>query len=152
MKVIKAFVFTVLAAGSMIACGSALAQDSTGATAPTPSTNAPPMHGHGHAMMKGMTADRLAQVLNLTDDQKAQVQPILKAQAQQMRDVHKDTSLSADERKAKIKEIMKDTTTQLQAILTPEQMTKWHNLVHPHKSAPKTTPTSDMGTNAPAGS
>lgn len=148
MKLIKALVCTVFAAGSVIACGSALAQDSTGASAPTSSTNAPAMRHH--AMYRGMSIDRLAETLNLTDDQKAQFQSVFKAEGQKMRALHHDTSLSADDRRTKMKEIQKDTSAQLQSILTPEQMAKWQNISHSHHPMPKATP--PVSTNAPAGS
>lgn len=147
MKLIKTLVCTVFAAGSVIACGSAFAQDST-SPAPTSSTNA--ASAHSHAVYHGMSIDRLAEVLNLNDTQKAQVQAVLKAETQKMRALRHDTSLSADERRAQMKEILKDTAAQLQPILTPEQLAKWQNMAHTHHTMPKASP--PASTNAPAGS
>lgn len=151
MKSIKPFVFAVFSAGSLIVCGSAFAQDSANPPtppAPTASTNTPPTRPH--QVMHGMGIDRLAEVLSLSDAQKTQVQSVLDAARQKMRDVHQDTSLSVDERRSKMKEIRDDITTQLQPILTPEQLAKWQNMTHSHHSMPKATP--PASTNAPAGS
>jgi Spy/CpxP family protein refolding chaperone len=147
MKLIKALVFTVFAAG-LIAGSSALGQDSTGASAPTSSTNAPAPRPH--AMFRGTSIDRLAEILNLTETQKAQVQSILTAQGQKMRALRHDTSLSADDRRSQMKEILNDTSAQLQPILTPEQLAKWQNMAHAHHSMPKAA--TPVSTNAPAGS
>lgn len=148
MKLTKALVFTVLAAGGLIASGSAPAQDSTNAPVPTVSTNSQPLRPH--VMFRGPSIDRLAQVLNLTDAQKAQIQPILEGEHQKMRDLRDDTSLSTDDRRSKMKEIRDDTTTQLQAILTPDQFAKWQTMSHARRPRPTQTPT--VSTNTPAGS
>jgi hypothetical protein len=42
---------------------------------------------------------------NLTDDQKAKLRPVLQDEAHQLRAVHNDTSLSHDQKMAKIEEI-----------------------------------------------
>jgi Spy/CpxP family protein refolding chaperone len=151
MKLTKTFVFTALAAGSMIACGSAFAQDATNAPAPAPeiSTNYPP--ARPHPMYRGASIERLAQMLNLTDDQKAQVEPILTAERQKMRDLRNDTSLTTDEKRSKMKEIRDDTTAQLQPILTPDQFAKWQSMTHPPRR-PMSHPMIPASTNTPAGS
>jgi hypothetical protein len=148
MKLIKALVFTVFAAGSVIAGSSAFAQDTPGAPAPTSSTNAPTTRPH--AAFHNMSIDRLAEVLDLNDAQKAQVQSVLKAEGQKMRALHHDTSLSVDERRSKMREIFQDTSAQLQPILTPEQLARWQNMAHTHHTIPKASP--PVSTNAPAGS
>jgi periplasmic protein CpxP/Spy len=151
MKLIKALVLTALSAGSLIVCASAPAQDSTTTPpAPAASTNAPP--ARPHSGNHSMSADRLAEVLNLTDAQKTQVQAVLDGQRQKMRDLHQDTSLSQEDRRSKMKEIRDDTSAQLQPILTPEQFAKWQNLTHAHRPMPKATPPASSSTNAPAGS
>jgi Spy/CpxP family protein refolding chaperone len=148
MKLTKTNIFTVLAAGSLIVCGSALAQDSTNAAAPAPSTNSPP--ARPHIMFRGASMERLAQILNLTDAQKAQVQPILDAERQKMRDLRENTSLSMDEKRAQVKEIREKTTAQMQPVLTPEQFAKWQNMNHARR--PVHPPTPSVTTNTPAGS
>jgi Spy/CpxP family protein refolding chaperone len=144
MKLTKAIVSSVLIAGSVVACGSAFAQDSTNAPVPAVSTNGLPATTQGKH--HGASVDMMMQNLNLTDDQKTQVQPILEAERQKMRDLRNDSSLSSDDRKAKMKEIRKDTATQLQPILTPDQFAQWKSMGHSHHSQPM----QPASTNAPA--
>jgi len=150
MKLTKTLVFTVFAAGSVFACGSALAQDSTNAPTPAPvvsSDSAPAApQGKGH----GISMEKMAQTLNLTDDQKTQVEPILKAERQKMKDVRNDSTLSPDDRRSKMKEIRKDTADQLQSILTPDQFAQWKTMSHQHHSTPQATPA--VSKNTPAAS
>ena len=67
--------------------------------------------------------------LNLTDDQKAEMKKIHEGAKSQIATVNNDTSLSADQKQAKIQSIHRDTRKQTEAILTPEQrqtMRQWH--------------------------
>ncbi|MBV9884941.1 MAG: hypothetical protein JO119_00185 [Acidobacteria bacterium] len=67
--------------------------------------------------------------LNLTDDQKAQMKKIHEDAKAQIAAVNNDTSLSADQKQAKIRSIHRDTHKQTEALLTPEQrqtMKQWH--------------------------
>jgi Spy/CpxP family protein refolding chaperone len=66
--------------------------------------------------------------LNLTDDQKAQMKKIHEGAKSQIAAVNNDTSLSADQKQAKIQAIHRDTHKQTEALLTPEQrqtMKQW---------------------------
>ena len=71
---------------------------------------------------------KLAEYLGLTDDQKAQIKPIIKSTAQQVKAVRADTTLTPDAKKAKVQEIRKDSRQQIMAILTPEQKAKLRQL------------------------
>lgn len=148
MKLSKTIIFTALAAGSLIICGPAVAEDSTNVPAATPPTNSPP--ARPHIMFRGASIERLAQILNLTDAQKAQVQPILDTERHKMRDLRENTDLSMDEKRSKMKEIRDNTTAQLQPILTPEQFAKWQNMTHPRR--PERPPRPPVVTNTPPGS
>lgn len=66
----------------------------------------------------------LSSELNLTDDQKAQLKPILQDEVQQLKSVHDDASLSPDQKKAKVAEIRQSHKSQMSSILTPEQQKK----------------------------
>jgi Spy/CpxP family protein refolding chaperone len=68
----------------------------------------------------GKHADELAS-LNLSDDQKAQVQKIRDDAKSQMAAVKNDSTLSADQQQAKMQEIRMATHKQVRAVLTPEQ-------------------------------
>ncbi len=138
MKSTKTLLFAALAAGSLLAWSPARAQDSTN-TPPVPPAGAP---GGKH---QNQGFDRIAQQLNLTDDQKTKVQPILEAQRQKMSDLRQDTSLSPEDRKAKVQEIRKDTLDQLKDILTPDQIAQFQKMSQrPHRPPPQA-----QGTNAP---
>src|SRR3984893_17554202 len=67
----------------------------------------------------------LSQHLNLTKDQKKQLQPILADEFKQMRAVGEDASLTQDQKREKMKQIHEASRPQVQAILTPEQQQKF---------------------------
>jgi protein CpxP len=113
MKSTKTLLIAALAAGALFAgSASLLAQEST---------NTPPPG------MKGGRHD-FAKELNLTDDQKPKFQEIMKGALDKRKALREDTSLTSEEKKAKAKEIQEDTSTQMKALLTPEQFTKWQEL------------------------
>jgi Spy/CpxP family protein refolding chaperone len=118
MKLSKTMFLAALAAAGLFAVGTASAQDATtNAPAAGASTNAAP-----HSMRRGPD---IAKLLNLTDDQKAQVMPIMDAQRSKSRAVMQDDSLSTDDKRAKIKAIRDETNAQLKTILTADQYAKW---------------------------
>jgi periplasmic protein CpxP/Spy len=66
--------------------------------------------------------------LNLTDDQKAQMKKIHEGAKSQIEAINSDSSLTADQKQAKIREVRKDSHKQVEAMLTPEQrksMREW---------------------------
>ncbi len=120
MKLSKTMFLAALTAASLFTAGSAFGQDTTtNAPAAGMSTNAPPR-------MRGRMD--IGKMLDLTDDQKAKVQPILDAQREKARAIMQDDSLSQDDKRAKMKEIRDDTNAQLKPILTPEQFQKWQTM------------------------
>ena len=130
MKSTKSLLLATLAIGGLLACASVRAQDSTNTSATATSTNAVPHH----MMMRGPGIERIAQVLNLTPDQKAKVQPILDDQRQKMHDVFmegRNGTITHDEQMAKMKEIHDATAAQLKSILTDEQFQKWQSMSQP---------------------
>ena len=76
---------------------------------------------------------KMAQTLNLTDAQKAQIKPILISTRQQVHAVKQDTSLSPEDRKAKLKTLRQAMRSQLIPILTPDQKMKLAQMRHTHK-------------------
>ena len=79
--------------------------------------------------MRGQAGfDRMAEQLNLTEDQKPKVQSIMKAQMDKMRGLRQDTSLTPEDRKAKMKTIREDTAAQMKAVLTADQFQKWQDM------------------------
>jgi Spy/CpxP family protein refolding chaperone len=67
----------------------------------------------------------LSQHLNLTEDQKKQLKPILAGELKQMRAVGEDASLTQDQKREKMRQIHEASRPQVQAILTPEQRQKF---------------------------
>ncbi len=119
MKSKKTLLIAALVAGALFAGSSSLlAQDSTN-TAPSGATGS------------GVKAGRhdIAKELNLTDDQKPKFQEIMKGAMEKRKALREDTSLTPEDKKAKAKAIQEDIATQMKALLTPDQFTKWQELV-----------------------
>ena len=75
----------------------------------------------------------LSKELNLTDEQKAKVKPILDDQSKQMHATQEDTSLSQEQKRDKMKQIHQTTHSQINEILTPEQQKKFAALKEQQK-------------------
>ena len=71
------------------------------------------------AQQRGL--DRMAKALNLSDQQKQQIQPILEAQHQQLDALRNNTSLTSDQRREQSQQLRQQTQSQINNILTPEQ-------------------------------
>jgi protein CpxP len=108
----------------LLAAGLTFAQPSQESQAPTPNKHA--------GMQRGESADQhlqmLSEKLNLTDDQKAKLKPILQDQMQQMKAVREDSSLSEEQKRAKMKPIHDTLHDQINAVLTPEQQAKFKQM------------------------
>jgi Spy/CpxP family protein refolding chaperone len=85
--------------------------------APAPQTASKEMGMHG-----GLQA--AVESLNLTDDQKAKVKDIFADAKTKKQAVTSDTSLSEEQKKAKMKELHSGTMAKLNEVLTPEQQTE----------------------------
>ena len=75
--------------------------------------------------------------LNLSADQKTQIKSIREDARKQMQAVKSDTSLSKEQKKAKMKDIHEDTTSKINALLTPEQQQKFAQMQANHKKRHK---------------
>ena len=101
-------------------------------------------HGHHHGMPN--PAQRTAELtkrLNLTSDQQAKVKAALESQRSQMESLHQDSSLSQDDRHAKMMDIHKSTSEQIRGTLDATQQKKWDEMEakhgewgHNHQGAP----------------
>jgi Spy/CpxP family protein refolding chaperone len=99
---------------AMIATPAALmAQDTSQSNSQSQDQAAATQSGHRHQ-------DELAK-LNLTDDQKAQVKKIHENMKTQMDAVKSDTTLTAEQKQAKMKELHKSSHEQVKQLLTPDQ-------------------------------
>jgi Spy/CpxP family protein refolding chaperone len=81
--------------------------------------------GKGAGMGRGMGP--MAK-LNLTDDQRAKIQPILKSSREQAHAVRNDTTLTPEQKRAKMREIHQGTMAQMNSLLTPEQQQQWQQM------------------------
>jgi Spy/CpxP family protein refolding chaperone len=128
MKVTKPMIVAALIAGNLLACNLALrAADTNTPPAGAPPVGAPPA-GQRPQGLRGPSLDQLAKMLDLTDDQKAKVKPIIEARDKKIADLRSDTSLSQEDRRAKMMAVREENTTQMKAVLTPEQFDKWQKM------------------------
>jgi periplasmic protein CpxP/Spy len=67
----------------------------------------------------------LSKQLNLTDEQKAKIKPILDDEGKQMRTMREDTSLSEQQRHDKMMQLHETADSQINDVLTPEQQKKF---------------------------
>ncbi len=144
MKVTKPMIIAALIAGNLLAWNLALRAADTNTPPSTPPAGGPPA-GHRGPGVGGI------EQLNLTADQKPKFQAIMDAQGQKMRALHADTSLSQEDRRAKMQSIHQDTTTQLKAILTADQFDKWQKMTQRGRrpGGPPPGGAKPEGTNAP---
>ena len=98
----------------------AFAQDS-GVAASSDKTSAPQQR----APNPQKQAARLAKHLGLNDDQAAKITSILQSRQQQLATTRSDSSLSQQDRRAKLRSIQQDTDTQINALLTPDQQKQY---------------------------
>jgi protein CpxP len=75
--------------------------------------------------MEGRQLEMLTQKLNLTADQQAKVKAIDEDTGKQMMALRNDSSLSQDDRRAKMMDIRKSSQDKIRGILTDDQKTKY---------------------------
>jgi periplasmic protein CpxP/Spy len=66
--------------------------------------------------------------LNLSEEQKTKLKPILQDEVDQLKALKSDTATSSQEKLQKAKEIRASHKQQIDAILTPEQKEKWQQM------------------------
>lgn len=116
-----------LAMGGMMA----MAQDNSAPPAPQQQDGQGPppgggMHGRGGPEHQ---VEMLTKRLNLSPDQVTQVKAIDLDTMTQMKAVHEDTSLSQDDRHAKMMSIHQASETKIRAVLNDDQKTKFDAMV-----------------------
>jgi hypothetical protein len=87
-------------------------------------TQAAPDQSQGAASATTQQRDPVAEALNLTDDQQAKLQPIIREEMTQINAARNDTSLTQEQKQQKIDQIRQTEFPKIQAILTPEQQKK----------------------------
>ena len=96
----------------------------------TPATQEHGARG-GHAMGAMTPESRLKMLtekLDLTEDQQAKLKTILEDESTQMQNLHHDTSMAPEDRRAKMKELHESSTEKINAVLTPDQQSKWKQM------------------------
>jgi protein CpxP len=87
-----------------------------------------PVLAQEHPATAESRLEELSKQLNLTDDQKAKLKPILQDESQQLQAVRNDASLDHDQKMAKAKEIRGAHKSQIKEVLTPDQQKKWEEM------------------------
>jgi periplasmic protein CpxP/Spy len=108
----------------LLAAALTFAQPSQESQAPTPDKHS----GMHHEESADQHLQMLSEKLNLTDDQKAKVKPVLQDQMQQMKAVREDSALSEEQKRTKMKSIHESMHEQINAVLTPEQQVKFKQM------------------------
>jgi Spy/CpxP family protein refolding chaperone len=92
-----------------------------------------PKHEHGpgpHHLMMGNPLDHLSKDLNLTDDQKTKVQPIIDQAKPQIAAIHKEAM-------EKMHALLENAGAQIRPLLTPEQQVKFDAMKKAHEDVQK---------------
>ncbi|MFZ0337818.1 MAG: hypothetical protein WAL45_07290 [Terracidiphilus sp.] len=130
--------------GALLSAGLVLAQ--APGTNQTPAANAPqatparPGNFH-HNFDPNRQAAHLGKRLGLSDDQVAQIKPILADRFQQMHNLHADTSLSQRDRHAKVRTLMQDSNGKIEAVMSDTQKQQFEQMLaerraHQRRRAP----------------
>ena len=113
-----------LALGTLFGLGAAVAAPFNPGAPQQQQEQAPaPQDGQhaGHRADPNQQVRRLSKRLNLTADQQNQLLPILTNQQQQMESIRNDSSLSPEDKHAKMRSLREDTTAKVRGLLTDEQ-------------------------------
>jgi hypothetical protein len=102
-------------------------EDGANDTQSTPSTQQSE-HGRDRGMSPAKRVERLTRQLSLTSDQQSKVQGILQQQQASMRNLRQDSSLSPQDRRAKMMDMRSTTDSQIRALLTGDQQQKWDQM------------------------
>ncbi len=116
----------LLATGLTLGSAAAFAQQSNAAGTPDASA---PQQGGGQWGHQPRTPDeqvaRMTKRYNLSSDQQAQIKPILANQQEQIQALRQDSSLSREDRMAKVKSIRDDSSSKIGAVLNDSQKQKF---------------------------
>lgn len=80
--------------------------------------------GRGQGMNPDAQLEHMSKALNLTDDQKSKIKPILEDQDKQMHQLMQDSSVSQQDRRTKFQQIRENSMSQIKPILNPDQLKK----------------------------
>jgi protein CpxP len=120
----KLLVVLTIALAGAIAPVASFAQDAAPATPAAPGGPGGP-GGRGNRMTPEERVKQMKETLGLTDDQATKIQAIYAAAQEKTKPLREDKSLSQEDRRAKMGEIMKSTQEDVNKVLTPDQQAKW---------------------------
>ena len=141
--------FGILLSGALLIVSyAAFAQNST----PTAPAATAPRREQAHPDSADKRLKRMSKRLNLTDDQKEKIRPILKDEENQVATAEADTTLGPQQKHKKIRQIHMATRSQIDGILTPDQKTQMPPAKtgaggrRHQRTAPASTPSADSNT------
>ena len=108
----------ILATGLTLGSAAAFAQD---APAAAPDATAQQGGGHRQPPTPDEQVARMTKRYNLSADQQTQIKPIVADAQQKMMALREDSSMSRDDKMAKMKSIHEDSNTKIQAVLNDTQ-------------------------------
>ena len=120
---------TLILSGAMALPVAALAQNAGSAS----SGDATATASQATNNESGGRGKKFAEALNLTPEQKADLKSIRENERQQAQAIKNDTSLTAEQKKAKFKELRKSSHEQMMAKLTPDQQKKLKEMRKEHR-------------------
>jgi hypothetical protein len=85
--------------------------------------------GHGQPPTVDQRLQRMTQALNLSDEQQQKIKPILENESTQMQSLRADTSMSQEDRMAKMKQIRENTSSQINPILNADQQKQYAEMM-----------------------
>lgn len=120
--------------GGLVSLGMVAALAVPLALAKSQDAPAPQAAGKEMGMRGGLQA--AVESLSLTDDQKTKIKDIFADAKTKHQAVANDTSLTDDQKKAKLKELHDGTLAKVNAVLTPDQQTELKGKIDAAKSKP----------------
>ncbi len=93
----------------------------------------PETKGQGGPRGRGMMSPEdqlkhLADVLNLPDDQKGQIKPVLEERHEKMQKLFSDDSLAPEDRRSKMREIFESSNKKIRDVLNDDQKKKFDEM------------------------
>lgn len=125
--------------GAMLSTGVVLAQAPDQAQ-PSSAAQATQGERSHHTANPDRMAKHLGKKLNLSSDQVAQIKPVLENRAQQMQALRADTTLSAQDRRAKARDIMQDSKGKIEAVLNDTQKQQFEQMMQERRAHRKSQP------------
>lgn len=107
------------------------------ANSPSEGGETPPPPHPGRRMGPGYSLEELTDKLGLTADQQKKVGAIINAGRSQARAIRNDETLSREDRREQMRQVMQSTRAQIRAALTADQQKEFDALPPPHGGRPR---------------